>query len=177
MLLTKQQQFLIDALERTGGLRMDQMTALLRQAFCAKKPEIAQRVTEAALGQMEYRNVRLCLESGVFFLDGNKPNPRILDAVDVMIQLSGSAPVDYWRARAPILLRFCIQEQTVRHFSVAEETADLRDAEFSPLERIILLFDGQGQPRTLSVPNKQFIAVRQDNGLFRFFARGGKKKL
>lgn len=175
MLLTKQQRFLLDALERAGALRRDQMAALLRPVFCAEKPEAAQKVTDAALRQLEYCNVRLRAENGVFYPGAVETNPRVVDAVDVMLQLSGGAPAEFSRPEPPLLLRFCLCEQKARAFSVADLEANIRGIEFPPGERIILLFDGRGWPRTLPVSNKQFIAVRQENGIFRFFAGGETK--
>ena len=176
MLLTKQQRFLLDALKRTGGLREDQMIALLRPAFCGEKPEIAPCVVEAALRQLRGMSVVLREKDKVYWLGRDPPDRDLLDAVDVMNQLSGGAPIEYWRAKAPILLRFYVQEKKVRAFSVVNESADLRDADFPLNERIILLFDGQGQPKALPVSNKQFIAVRQKDGGFRFYARDGQSK-
>ena len=175
MLMTKQQSFLLNALERLGGLREAQMISLIRPVFCAEKPEVAPRVVAAALRQFSNCNVKLLDDGGVIHLQGTeRPGEKLLDAVEVMLQLAGVALTDYWKGNPPVLLRFCVQAQKVRTFSVAQYGTDVFTAAFPPHERIILLFDGQGQPQALPVSNKQFLAVRQEDGTHRFFAMGGK---
>ena len=177
MLITKQQRFLLDALERLGGLRETQMISLLRPVFCVKKPDAAPQIVAAALRQLSNGSVRLSDDGGVIRLHGTeRPNGKLLDAVDVMLQLAGAGLADYWRGNPPVLLRFCVQARKVRTFSVAAYGPDISTAAFPPHERIILLFDGQGQPQALPVSNKQFIAVRQEDGTHRFFAMDGKKQ-
>ena len=177
MLITKQQKFLLRALERVGGLREAQMISLIRPVFCAEKPDVAPQVVAAALRQFSNCNVELRDDGGVIRLQGTeRPNGKLLDAVDVMLQLAGTGLADYWRGNPPVLLRFCVQAQKVRTFSVAVYGQGVFTAAFPPHERIILLFDGQGQPQALPVSNKQFIAVRQENETYRFFALDGKKQ-
>lgn len=175
MLITKQQQFILNALERLGGLREAQMISLIRPVFCAEKPEVAPRVVAAALRQFSGGNVKLCDDGGVVHLQGtDRPDGKLLEAIDVMLQLAGAGLADYWKGNPPVLLRFCVQGQKVRTFSVAGYGPDVFTAVFPPHERIILLFDGQSQPQALSVSNKQFIAVRQEDGTHRFFALDGQ---
>lgn len=175
MLITKQQRFILNALERLGGLREAQMISLIRPAFCTEKPEVAPQVVAAALRQFSGCNVRLCDDGGVIHLQGTElPDGKLLEAIDVMLQLAGAGLADYWKGNPPILLRFCVQGQKVRTFSVAGYGPDVFTAAFPPHERIILLFDGQSQPQALPVSNKQFIAVRQEDGTHRFFALDGK---
>lgn len=175
MLITKQQRFILDALERLGGLRREQIISLIRPVFCAGKPEAATKIAAAALRQCSNCNIKLCDDGGVIYLQGTqRPDLELLEAVDVMLQLAGAGLTDYWRGKAPVLLRFCVQGQKVRTFSVAKYGPDVFTAAFPPHERIILLFDGQSQPQALPVSNKQFIAVRQEDGTHRFFALNGK---
>ena len=177
MLITKQQRFLLDALERVGGLRKAQMISLIRPVFCSKKPEAASQIVAAALRQLSNGSVRLCDDGGVIRLqEMERPDGKLLDAVDVMLQLAGAGLADYWKGNPPVLLRFCVQGQKVRTFSVAGYGPDVFTAVFPPHERIILLFGGQSQPQALPVSNKQFIAVRQEDGTHRFFAMDGKKQ-
>ena len=73
-----------------------------------------------------------------------------------------------------MLLRFAIQsEKSYSVFLVAKAADRLPENVIAPEDRIILLFDGQGQPKALPVSNKQFFAVRQGDGTHRFFAPGG----
>ena len=176
MLITKQQQFILDALEKAGGLREDQIVTLLCKTFCAGKPEAASKIAESALRQLLHCNVRLSLENHVFFLPEAGPEERRLDAVDVMLQLAGGKPIEFWRGKPPVLLRFYVLDQKMQIFSVLDAKTGTPDCAFPPQERIILLFDGQGQPQTLPVSNKQFIAIRREDGGFRFFSRDGNQK-
>lgn len=174
MLFSKQQNFMMDALERLGCIRENQLTVMVRQAFCQERPDVAPRLVKSAMSQLEYCNVELEKSGDIYRLRNAPENPLLLEAVDVMLQLSGGMPLDFYRARAPMLLHFSVQEFKVRCFAVARYSAELYSMDFPRSERIILLFDGQGQPQTLPVPNKQFIAVRQEDGSHRFFAKGGK---
>lgn len=171
MILTKQQRFLLDALEILGGARIDQLAALLRPVFYSDKPDIVQSVTENALRQMYFLNNRMEQDGELVFLPQRRPGHLLLEAVDVMLEIAGNNPVtDYRHGKPPILLRFSVQEQKVRLFTVTTAGANLYGVELPPTERIILLFDGQGIAQSLPVSNKQFFAVRQNDGHHRFFA-------
>lgn len=173
MLLSNQQRFLLDALDTLGGAELRQLTELLRPVFCAGKPEIAPRIVEAAIGQMRRCNIELCRDGELVYFPGRRPGQLLLEAVDVMLELSGTELLNYRCGKPPILLRFSVQEQKVRLFTVTIPGADLYGIELPNTERIILLFDGQDKADVLPVPNKQFFAVRQNDGNHRFFAANG----
>ena len=180
MLITKQQRFLLDHLEQLGGARLDQLTSLLRPAFCAKRPELAASITESALQQLHFCNVDVMREGELFYLPGQKPTPLFLEAMDVMLELSGGVPVSVYRGHSPILLHFCVpdrntQEQKLRLFSIATPHGELNYVPLQPRERLMLLVDGQEPMEALPVDNKQFFAVRQEDGSHRFFAWNGHK--
>ena len=174
MLLTNQQKFLLDAVNRLGCVRDDQLADLIRPVFCQKRPDIAPGLVRAALRQLPLCNVELRQEGDCRCLPGTVPNAPLLDAVDVMLRLSNCSPLDYRRGTPPVLLRFTVQDiSSVSTFLVTRSGAVLPEDAVLPLDRIILLFDGRGRPKALPVSNKQFFAVRQGDGTFRFFARGG----
>ena len=174
MLLTNQQMFILEALEALGGARMDQLASLLRPVFCERKPDIAERVTDTAIRQMLLCNLELYQENDLIYLPGRRPTPSLVEAVDVMLELSAGTLLSYHPGRAPLLLRFTVQGQKVRMFCVTTQGADLLGIELNRKERIIQLFDGQSQIRALPVPNKQFCAVQQSDGTHRFFAVNGQ---
>lgn len=174
MLLSNQQKFLLDALDTLGGATLAQLTKLLRPVFCSKKPEVAPRIVDAAIRQMNCCNIELCQVEDLVYFPGRQPNHRQLEAVDIMLELSGGRVLGYWCGKLPILLRFSIEEQKARQFAIITSGADLYGVELHHTERIILLFDGQGKVGSLPVPNKQFYAVRQENGTHRFFAADGQ---
>ena len=171
MLVSKQLRFLLDALNNLGGAREDQLAALLLPAFCSKRPDVAPIVTSAALKQAYTYNRPFEWEDGLVYLRGRRPEPLFLEAVDVMLELTDGAPLSYHPLTPPLLLRFAIQEQKIRLFCVTEPNPDM--VGFQKTERIIQLFDGQGQARALPVSNKQFYAVKQEDGSHRFFAFDG----
>ena len=170
MLLSNQQRFLLDALDTLGGANLGQLTGLLQPVFCPGKPEHAPQIVKAAISQMRYCNVKLCQEGDLFFWPGRRPSQLQMEAVDVMLELAGTGMLSYRCGKPPILLRFSIQEQKVRLFTVTTPGTDLYGIELHHTERIILLFDGEGKPHALPVSNKQFFAVRQSDGTHRFFS-------
>ena len=174
MLLSNQQKFLLDALDTLGGATLQQMTTLLQPVFCAEKPEAAPRIVNAAIRQMGLCNVELCRDGELVFLPGRRPGERLLEAVDVMLELSGANPLSYFLGKPPILLRFSVQEQRVRLFAVIHPITDVYGVQFYQTERVILLFGGQDKTPVLPVSNKQFIAVRQEDGSHRFYAVDGE---
>lgn len=172
MLLTNQQKTILDMLEKLGGARTDQLITLLRPVYCACKPEAAPQIARAAIRQMFVCNIPLCKDGDTVYLPGRKPTMALLEAVDVMLELSGDAPMDFARGNAPILLRFTAQRQKERLFCIVDANAAPYGAVFAPTERIILLFDGQSPRRALPVSNKQIYAVRQGDGIHRFYVCG-----
>ena len=174
MLMTNQQLFLMETLEILGGAELRQLVALIRPVFFAEKPEVAARVVEAAIRQFRYCNVELRREGDLVYFPERKPGALLLEAVDVMLELSDSGILSFHRGRPPILLHFSVQEKKTRTFAVTTPEAELYETHLDPAERIILLFDGQSQKRKLPVSNKQFCAVRQPDGTHRFFAVDGQ---
>ena len=172
MLITNHQQHILDTLDILGGARKDQLAAFLRPAFALERYEDALRITKAAVRQMRYRNIPLEEDGDLVFYPGKRPGALLLEAVDIMLQLTDGSPLSYHREKSPILLRFSMQEQKVRLFCVIDSDADLAGVELYHTERVIQLFDGQGQARVLPVSNKQFYAARQSDGTYRFFAVG-----
>lgn len=168
MLLTTQQKYLLAALRKLGGARKDQLVVLFRPVFCARKPDSADWIAGTALHRLQCTN-QLRESEGVYYLT-NAPPDDVLEAIDVMLDLSQAKPLDFQRGEAPALLRFSVQEQKVRRFVVARHGVDSEDLRLGAHERVILLFDGQGKGQPLPVSNKQFYAVRQEGGTHRYYA-------
>ena len=173
MLLTNQQKFLLDVLERLGCVRERQLVSLIRPAFCQRRPDIASVLVTSSMRQLMRGNFNIRKEGDVFLKRNAETNPALLEAVDVMLELSPDTPRSY-RTAPPALLRFSVQEdKSLAAFLVARYGDDLARMELKPEERIILLFDGLGRPTPLPVPNKHFFAVRLETGKHRFFALDG----
>ena len=174
MLLTNQQKFLLDAVNRLGCVREDQLVDLIRPVFCQRRPDIAPALVHSAMHQLRLCNAEIRQRGGVYLRSGTLVNPAVLEAVDVMLQLSDCQPVEYRHGTAPVLLRFTVQSpESCSVFLVARYGDRLPGDMIAPADRIILLFDGQGTPKALPVSNKIFFAARQGDGKHRFFAPGG----
>ncbi|MBP5717763.1 MAG: hypothetical protein J6X53_02130 [Abditibacteriota bacterium] len=174
MLLTNQQKFLLDAAERLGCVREDQLVDLIRPVFCQRRPDIAPALVHSAMRQLRHCNVEIRQEGDVFLRSGAAVDSAFLEAVDVMLQLSHCAPTEYERGTAPVLLRFTVQSlESISSFVVARAIDRLPERLIAPEDRMILLFDGQNRPAALPVSNKIFFAARQRDGTHRFFAPGG----
>lgn len=171
MILTRQQRFLLEMLNILGGATRSQLVAFLRPVFCREKPEVAQLVTDRSLRQMPHCEIPLEQEGELFFLKGKRPEPPLLDAVDVMLSLAGDLSLTFQKGEPPLLLRFQLQEseQKLRLFTVLPWYAEALPRKLHHTERIILVWDGKGEPKAFPVPNKQFLAERGTDGTFRFF--------
>lgn len=175
MLLSIQQKYLLNVIQKLGCARREQLDRLFCPAFCADYPDTAEKVIGASLRRLRTTCQQLRETDGVFHLTNTKPDSDLLEAIDVMIELSRSNPLDFRRAEPPVLLRFSVQEFMVRRFAILRHGAVLDVPRFGVYERVILLFDGWGQARPLPVSNKQFVAVRQGAGSHRYFALGGSQ--
>ena len=174
MLLTNQQKFLLDAVNRLGCVREDQLVDLIRPVFCQRRPDIAPALVHSAMCQLRLCNAEIRQGGGVYLRSGTLANPAVLEAVDVMLQLSHCTPTEYERGTPPVLLRFSVQSlESFSAFLVAQSVDRLPERLIAPEDRIILLFDGQSRPAALPVSNKIFFAARQGDGTHRFFSPGG----
>ena len=169
-LISKQQRFMLDVINRLGCIRKDQLSELVKSEFCSIKPEVAPRLVNSAMNQLLYGNVQIRRDGEVYRLPHVKPDPKLLEAIDVMLELGGAMLIDYRAGAPPVLLRFVVEGEKVRSFTVLPMYTDVGNMHIDRTERIILLFDGQGQPSALPVSNKQFLAIRQENGSHRFAA-------
>lgn len=175
MVLTKQQRYLKGVIESLGCIREDQLIALFRPAFCQRRPDKAEHITASALHSLLYCDRELRREGSIWHTRRTVINAGVLEAIDVMLELSDSRPIGFCAGNDPVLLRFQVQEKIVRSFLVAAYGARLSQDDLAEGERIVLLFDGQGRAQPLSVSNKQFFAVRQSDGTHCFFAAGGQE--
>lgn len=173
MILTMQQKYLLNVIQRLGCVRREQLYQLFCPLFCADSPNTAEAVAGAALHRLRTTCQQLRETDDILHLTNAKPDRDLLEAIDVMIELSQASPLDFRRDEPPVLLRFSVQEFKVRRFAVVHGGTALDVLHFGSHERVILLFDGQGQAQPLPVSNKQFFAVRQDDGSHRYFAADG----
>ncbi len=171
MLLTRQQQYILEVAQKLGSVSRRQLALLLRARYCREHPDMAEHLTDVLLRQMRFGNIDLRLEGDLVTLPHIRADPRLSEAVDVMLELSGGAPLDFSaREQPPILLRFTTEGKRISLFAVVCSAANLPPAMFGPTERIIFLHTGANRAERLPIANKHFYAVPQADGTHRFFS-------
>lgn len=174
MVLSKQQKYFKRVIESLGCIREDQLIELFRPVFCPLRPDKAKEIATSALHSLPHCDNSVRQTGKIYHTRRAKVSERMLEAIDVMLELSDARPLSFQAEAPPILLRFSIQEKKVRVFIVAEHGAQLPVEAIGEHDRIVLLFDAQGQAQPLSVSNKQFFAVRQGDGSHRFYVANGQ---
>lgn len=176
MLMSKQQQYALEIIQKLGCVRKRQLDALLSARFADDLHPISSRMVDALLRQMQYRNIDLRLDDEIVSLPGRSNSPFLLEAVDVMLELADGAPLDFSAARdESVLLRFSLGSDRIVLFVVIHSDSFSGTGVRSPPTisknvRIIVLLDSEISPPIISLPNKLFYAVKQDDGTHRFLA-------
>ena len=108
MLLSVQQKYILEILRRTGCIRRRQLFPLVREKFRPMGVEISEHRLEVMLRQLRHCVGEVRMEEELVRLSHARPDPRRLEAVDVMLELSGGAPVEFSAVgvEPPFLLRF-----------------------------------------------------------------------
>lgn len=178
MLLSRQQRYVLDVLQRLGCVRREQLRALMKAQFFPEDKPVSPALVDAMLRQFRCGNIEVCCEGDTIFLPGRKADGRVLEAVDVMLELSGARPTDFTaEEKDAVLLRFSVTGRRVSLFAVLH-AADLAGPDvrappvISKAERVIILLSSDCPPPTPHIPNTVFYALRQKDGSHRFFARG-----
>ena len=174
MLLSVQQKYILEALRKLGCVRQNQLHALVRGKF--QRPDF--QISEARMTAM-LRQLRSGL--GDFHVDGNfvylardQPDAARLEAIDVMLELTGGKPQEFNASREPPrLLRFAYGDD-LRPFTVASlDAAPAGLLERGRAERIIWIADSGEPPKGLTLPPKHFFAARQQDSSHRFYGSNG----
>ena len=179
MLLSKQQRYVLDVLQRLGCARENQIESLLRARFFPPGKAVPPGFVDAMLRQFRCGNIELRRQGDVIFLPGKEPSGRLLEAVDVMLELSGAKPSDFWAEdKGAVLLRFSVAGKRISLFAVLHAASLTgHDARSPPAigaaERVVVLLPPGAPPPALPIPNTVFYALRQEDGSHRFFAREG----
>lgn len=175
MFLTVQQKFILDALKKLGCVRRQQLHALVRRQFQTDDFAITKTSMDAMLRQLRAGTADVRLDDTLVWLGNCQPDCRRLEAVDVMIELTGGKPQTFHvAAEPPRLLRFAYGGDGLRPFSVASlDVSPLASLERSRGERIVWISDSGEPPQGLSLPPKHFFAARQPDGTHRFYGSNG----
>ena len=170
MLLTKQQKYLMAALEKLGCAKQRQLAALLQKMFAFSSIDDAVRVTSACVRQMQMGGL-LQIADGTVTQIGAQPSAQRIEAIDVMLELSAAQPQDFYAVDQHILLRFSLGEPSFKQFVIVSGSDPPPEREIRQDEKIIVLLPDGIRPEALPYTRSVIFAIRQENGTHRFFAR------
>ena len=170
MLLTKQQKYLLTALEKLGCAEQRQLAALLQKTFAFSSIDDAVRVTSACVRQMQMGGL-LQIADGTVTQIGAQPSAQRIEAIDVMLELSAAQPQDFYAVDQHILLRFSLGEPSFKQFVIVSGSDPPPEHEIQQDKKIIALLPDSIKPEAFSYTRPVIFAIRQENGTHRFFAR------
>ncbi len=172
MFLSVQQKYIVETVQKLGCLCREQLLVLARERFRRPDLVLTPDRLDAMLRQLRFGVESIRLEGDMVCLPGAEPDPRLTEAIDVMLELSEGTPLDFQAVRGvPFLLRFSLGGDTLRLFSVAdlllpdlpEQTPRRR------MVRIVWIVENGVAPENLVLPRRHFFAVRQQDGTHRFY--------
>ncbi|QNL44085.1 hypothetical protein H8790_11655 [Oscillibacter hominis] len=176
MLLSVQQRYILILLRQIKCLRRRQLYRLTKSHFPRSDGrELSEGAVDAMLRQLRHCTGDVILDGDLVHLMGVKPNERILEAIDVMLELTGGNAQDISiKQETPALLRFVLEGERPRLFTVADLDGMLPQALSSVQrqrsERIVWISESSCAPERLVLPPKQFFAARQNDGSHRFYS-------
>ena len=170
MLLTKQQKYLLATLEKLGCAEQLQLAALLQKMFAFSFLDDAVRVTNACVRQMQMGGL-LQISNGLVTQTGGQPSPQQIEAIDVMLELSAAQPESFYAVDQHILLRFSLGEASFKQFVIVSGSDPPPEHEIRRDEKNIILLPDGIRPEAFSYTRPVIFAIRQENGIHRFFAR------
>ena len=170
MLLTKQQKYLLAALEKLGCAEQRQLAALLQKTFAFSSLDDALRVTGACVRQMKTGGL-LQIADDLVTQIGAQPSTQRIEAIDVMLELSATKPEDFFAVDKHTLLRFSLGEPSFKQFVIVSGSDPPPEREIRQDEKIIALLPDSAKLEKFSYTRPVIFAIRQENGTHRFFAR------
>ena len=170
MLLTKQQKYLLAVLGKLGCAEQRQLAALLQKIFAFSSLDDAVRVTNACVRQMQMGGL-LQISDGIVTRNGAQPTTQRIEAIDVMLELSAAQPQDFYAVDQHILLRFSLGGPSFKQFVIVSGSDPPPEHEIQQDEKIIVLLPDSIRPEAFSYTRPVIFAIRQENGIHRFFAR------
>ena len=88
-----------------------------------------------------------------------------------MLELSAAQPEDFYAVDKRTLLRFSLGEPSFKQFVIVSGSDPPPERELRQEEKIIVLLPDSIRPETFSYTRPVIIAIRQESGAHRFFAR------
>lgn len=170
MLLTKQQKYLLAALEELGCAEQRQLAALLQKMFAFSLFDDAVRVTSACVRQMQMGGL-LQISDNIVSQCEEWAIPQRIEAIDVMLELSAAQPENFYAVDKHTLLRFSLGEPGFKQFVIVSGSDPPPEHEIQQDKKIIALLPDGTKPEIFPYTRPVIFAIRQENGIHRFFAR------
>ena len=170
MLLTKQQKYLLAALEELGCAEQRQLAALLQKMFAFSLFDDAVRVTSACVRQMQMGGL-LQISDNIVSHCGERADSQQIEAIDVMLELSAAQPENFYAVDKHTLLRFSLGEPGFKQFVIVSGSDPPPEHEIQQDKKIIALLPDGTKPEIFPYIRPVIFAIRQENGIHRFFAR------
>ncbi len=176
MILSTHQKFVLDTLRKLGCVRQRQLHVLTRERFRQADLEITRTRMDAMLRQLRMGAADVRVDDELVWLSRQEPDFRRLEAIDVMIELTGGKPQNFSaRLEPPCLLRFSFGgDSSLKLFAVAStDISPPEQLEQARKERVIWISDCGEPTKGLALPPKHFFAARQPDGSHRFYGSNG----
>lgn len=173
--------FILEILKEFKYLRVRQLHALVQAHYRTQGIKIDERRMEIMLRQMRTGTNYVWLRGDVVSYGDRRIDPRLLEALDVMLELTKAQPGFYSKdgLHEPFLLRFTGNGKGAGYlFSVAWLDAATHIATVPRMkgERIIWISES-GSFGEIDLPRHHFFAARQKDGTHRFFGSNEPEKI
>lgn len=174
MLLSLQQRYILEVLEKLRCVRYGQLLILTREHFRRSDLVITPQRMDAMLRQLHMGAEDLRMEGDIISLLPSPCDALYLEAVDVMLEVSEGKPLDMKIcSERPQLLRFTLGESSVGLFTVAHLSGPaptLPNCNALPaVEQLIWLTGDSAPPGNLALPARHYLAVQRPDGTHRFY--------
>lgn len=114
MLMSIQQKYILEVLHKLGCIRRNQLLVLVREKFRRPDLVVTKERLNAMLQQMRSMTSDVRLDEEFVFLHGKMPDARMLEAVDVMLELTEGTLRDFFCVewQKPKLLYFFMGQKS-----------------------------------------------------------------
>lgn len=181
MLLSNQQKYILEILKEFKYLRVRQLYALCRPITVHRESKLTKDAWKSCFARCCTGTNYVWLRGDVVSYGDRRIDPRLLEALDVMLELTKAQPGFYSKdgLHEPFLLRFTGNGKGAGYlFSVAWLDAATHIATVPRMkgERIIWISE-IGSFGEIDLPRHHFFAARQENGTHRFFGSNEPEKI
>lgn len=170
-MMSEPQRYLFDLLKELRCLRIEQLELLLAARYGSTPAQV-----QAMLRQLRYGRQAVHFPGpGLVSYEQCRIEPLLLEAIDVMLEVSKGQILACYAADDSLLLRFLAGEEA-KSFSVAAGiTPLLRSYRFQPGETLFILSSPPGGAEQ-GLQVEHYYAVASDDGSHRFFIGAQQKK-